>query len=154
VQVTSTNTSAEVLLLLRLAPVGVAVPGSWVAATSTVVVYCLAGCQAPSMSQLLRYLLHLYSQHTSAANISSGSSRSGGRSSQQQLQLQQQAQQLVASKGGKVAQGLLLEGRDEGPLPPDVSGQQLRSTDVQVGIGRLSKQQQQQHPGCLQAAAH
>jgi hypothetical protein len=48
----------------------------------------------------------------------------------------------VASKGGKVAQGLLQEGRDEGPLPPDVSGQQPRSTDVQVGLAGMPKQQQ------------
>jgi len=38
----------------------------------------------------------------------------------------------MGSKGGKVAQGLLLEGREEGPLAPDVSGQQLRGSDVQV----------------------
>lgn len=36
---------------------------------------------------------------------------------------------------------MLLDGRDEGPLPPDVSGQQPRSTDVQglmaaVGLQR------------------
>jgi hypothetical protein len=91
------------------------------------------GCQAPSLAQLLRYLLHLYQQYSSAAangGGGGGSSRGVSRASQQQLQ--QQAQALAASRGGKVLQGLLVEGRDEGPLPPDVSGQQMRATDVQV----------------------
>lgn len=104
-----------------------------------------AGCQAPSLSLLLRYLLHLYQQHTDAAasGSSSSSSRGASRGSSQAQQLAQQAQQLAASKGGKVAQGLLLEGRDEGPLPPDVSGQQPRSTDVQALMAAVGLQRRE-----------
>lgn len=92
----------------------------------------ITGCQAPSLAQLLRYLLHLYQQYSSAAANGGGGGSSRGISRASQQQLQQQAQALAASRGGKIAQGLLLEGRDEGPLPPDVSGQQPQSTDVQV----------------------
>lgn len=101
-----------------------------------------AGCQAPSLSLLLRYLLHLYQQHTDAA-ASSSSSRGASRGSSQAQQLTQQAQQLAASKGGKLAQGLLLDGRDEGPLPPDVSGQQPRSTDVQALMAAVGLQRRE-----------
>lgn len=100
---------------------------------------CLpSGCQLPSLSLLLRYLLHLYQQHTSTSILGGGSGRARSGSSSRSGSSQHQAvQQLMASRGGKLAQGgLLLEGRDEGPLPPDVAGQQPRAVDVQVGVGR------------------
>jgi hypothetical protein len=75
------------------------------------------------MTQLLAYLGHVFSQYTSGSHGSS-SSRGGG--SHAQLQ-----QQLLAA-GAELVTGLLLEGRDEGPLPPDVAGMPATERDVQV----------------------
>jgi hypothetical protein len=55
-----------------------------------------------------------------------GSSSSRGGGSHAQLQ-----QQLLAA-GADLVAGLLLEGRDEGPLPPDVAGVPATERDVQV----------------------
>lgn len=93
-----------------------------------------AGARPPSLSLLLTYLLHLYSQYTSEIG-SSGSVGGGGHSSRSRVtggNSNALVVQLMLSSGGKLAGALLKEGRDEGPLPPDVSGQGYAERDVQV----------------------
>lgn len=87
---------------------------------------CCVGYTGPQLSQQLVYLLHLFSLYTSGSH---GSSRGSGHTAQ--------IQQLLSTPEATLVDGLLLPDRDEGPLPPDVSGQGYAERDVQVRHCRL-----------------
>lgn len=84
-----------------------------------------AGWSGPQLTQQLVYLLQLFALYTSGSHGSSSSRGSSGHTAQ--------IQQLLSSPEADLVDGLLLTERDEGPLPPDVSGQGYAERDVQVG---------------------
>lgn len=84
-------------------------------------VLLLPGWRSPQLSQLLVYLAHLFSEYSSSSH---GSSRGAS----------VQVQQLLQAPGADLAKSVLLEGRDESPLPPDISGMRIGERDVQVWV--------------------
>ncbi|KAF8065521.1 STY13 [Scenedesmus sp. PABB004] len=78
------------------------------------------GWTAARLAQQLAYLLHLFALFTSGAQGGGGGA------------------QLLQAPAAELAEGLLLEGRDEGPLPPDISGQGSVERDVQALMAAVS----------------
>lgn len=86
-----------------------------------------AGWSGTQLEQQLSYLLHIFNLYTTGSHAVSSSSRS---SSSHAAQIQQ----LLSCPEASLVAGLLLEGRDEAALPPDVSGQGYMERDVQVSV--------------------